>query len=177
MNGMLNGPGRLALAGVMLGAAALLPAAGWAADKPAAHPAPVAAAPAAPAGPGAEAEAQIADLRKQLKITPAQETQFNAVAEVLRANAREQESFEREQSGQTGKQTAVDDLRAFQRFTELQAEGLKRLVPVFEALYGSLSEQQKQVADSTLGMSGPPPAPAPAQAPAPAPAGPPKKRG
>ena len=165
---------RMAGAAALAGALALLsPLAASAADKPAARQAspPPAAAPAPPPEEGVEG--QIAELRQQLKITPAQETQFNAVAEVLRTNARELETLE-QQNTPTGKSTAVDDLRAFQRFTELQAEGLKRLVPAFQALYDSLSEQQKQVADSTLGLSGP----APAQAPPPPPPPPaPKKRG
>src|SRR5207244_11362801 len=45
------------------------------------------AAPA-PSG-GSETDRQIADLKKQLKITPQQEPQSNAFAEVIRSNARE----------------------------------------------------------------------------------------
>ena len=105
-------------------------------------------APAAPQAGGSDTDRQIADLKKQLKITPQQEPQFNAFAEVMRKNAQDADALMR-QAPQT--QNAVEGLKQAQQFTETQAEGMKRLVPALQALYDSLSDPQKKVADRVLG--------------------------
>ncbi len=104
-------------------------------------------APAAQSG-GSDVDRQVADLKKQLKITPQQEPQFNAFAEVMRKNAQDADALMR-QAPQT--QNAVEGLKQAQQFTETQAEGMKRLVPALQALYDSLSDPQKKVADRVLG--------------------------
>jgi hypothetical protein len=43
--------------------------------------------------------------------------------------------------------TAVDDLRSYRMITDEHADGLKRLIPVFEALYDKMSPAQKAAAD------------------------------
>jgi hypothetical protein len=180
MVGIFGEASRKALAAGVVAALALLPLGTFAADKP--GTAPKQAAPPAqqgavapPAGDN-EVEQQIAELRTELKITPPQEAKFGAFADVLRANAKDAEKLMQEQAAQTGKPTALDELRAYQRFTEVRLEGIKRLVPAFQTLYETLSDQQKQAADAALAISGEPP---PSQAPAPAPqhSPPPKKRG
>ena len=107
-----------------------------------------AAAPA-PAG-GSEVDRDIADLRKQLKITPQQEPQFNAFAEVMRSNAQDLDKLMRQGSANR-QQNAVEELKQAQQFTETQAAGLKRLVPALQALYDTLSDQQKKIADQVMG--------------------------
>src|SRR5438105_7150614 len=103
---------------------------------------------AAPQAGGSDTDRQVADLKKQLKITPQQEPQFNAFAEVMRKNAQDADALMR-QAPQT--QNAVEGLKQAQQFTETQAEGMKRLVPALQALYDSLSDPQKKVADRVLG--------------------------
>jgi|SRR5438270_788680 protein CpxP len=109
------------------------------------------AAPA-PSG-GSETDRQIADLKKQLKITPQQEPQFNAFAEVMRSN--EQDLDKLMQQGSANRQpNAVEELKQAQQLTETQAAGLKRLVPALQALYDTLSDQQKKIADKVIGGGG-----------------------
>ena len=55
----------------------------------------------------------------------------------------------------TAQQSAVEGLRTAASFAQAEADNLKRLVPALEALYASLSEQQKRTADQ-LFNSGPP---------------------
>ena len=50
-------------------------------------------------------------------------------------------------TAQGAKQNAVDGLRTAASFAQTEADNLKRLVPALEALYASLSEQQKRAAD------------------------------
>src|SRR2546423_13127653 len=119
-------------------------------------------APAAPQAGGSDVDRQIADLKKQLKITPQQEPQFNAFAEVMRSN--EQDLDKLMQQGSANRQpNAVEELKQAQQLTETQAAGLKRLVPALQALYDTLSDQQKKVADQVMGggPGGAPRGPAP----------------
>src|SRR5437660_1472681 len=71
-------------------------------------------------------ESSIATLRQRLQITPAQEAQFNAVANVMRENARtEGSALQQPPAGAT----AVDDLRAYIRYSEVELAGLKKMLP------------------------------------------------
>ena len=112
----------------------------------------------APAQSGAgDTDRQIADLKRQLKITPQQESQFNAFAQAMRDNAQQMDQLMRQPPGQLN---AVEDLKRTQQLAESQANGLKRLLPPFQALYDVLSDQQKKTADQVLGGGGPGPGPA-----------------
>ena len=44
--------------------------------------------------------------------------------------------------------TAVNDLKSYAEIANTHAEGLKKFIPVFEALYGSMSDAQKAQADT-----------------------------
>ena len=112
---------------------------------PAAGNAPPAGAPQSPT---AQVDRKIADLKKQLKITPQQEPQFDAFAQVMRSNAQELDQAMRQ--APSGPPNAVEELKRFAQFTETQANGLKRLVPALQSLYDSLSDPQKKTADQVL---------------------------
>jgi hypothetical protein len=104
-------------------------------------------AQAQPARPRQNVEANIAELRKKLQITPAQESQFNAVAAVMRDNARLEASAPQQPSANA---SALDDLRAYIRYGELELVGLKKMLPSLEALYATLSPAQKKAADAVF---------------------------
>jgi hypothetical protein len=110
--------------------------------------APVILAQARPNTPPApNVEANIASLRQKLQITPAQETPFSAVANVMRENARAEASAVHQPPANA---TAVDDLRAEIQYDEVELAGLKRLLPALEALYSTLSPTQKKMADAVF---------------------------
>ena len=146
-----DGIWRQAAVGATAPAAAQRPGAG----TPAASKSPGAKAKPAPAGPRDEVEQEITQLRDRLHITPAQQQQFDAFAETLRKNAQELDVLMHEK-GQKPSANAVEDMRFYLQFTEAQAEGLKRLLPVFQALYDSLSDPQKRAADSVMGNAAQP---------------------
>ena len=104
-------------------------------------------AQAQPAQPRQNVEANIAELRKKLQITPAQEFQFNAVAAVMRDNARLEASAPQQPPANA---SAVDDLRAYIKYSELELGGLKKMLPPLEALYATLSPAQKKTADAVF---------------------------
>jgi hypothetical protein len=92
-------------------------------------------------------ETRIKDLHSKLKITGVQEAQWNAFAEVMRDNAQAVDTVLKERSENLHTMNAVDDLRSYQKLADAHADGLRRLVPAFEALYNLMSEDQKKTAD------------------------------
>lgn len=90
-------------------------------------------------------EANIASLRQRLQITPAQEAQFNAVANVMRQNDRAEASAPQPPSANA---SAIDHLRAEIQYDEVELAGMKRFLPALEALYATLSPAQRQTADA-----------------------------
>ena len=97
--------------------------------------------------PVPNAEANISTLHQKLQITPAQEAQFTAVVNVMRENARAAASAPQRPPANA---PAVDDLRAYIQYSELELAGLKRLLPALEALYSTLSPTQKKTADAVF---------------------------
>ncbi|HEX3410584.1 MAG TPA: Spy/CpxP family protein refolding chaperone [Stellaceae bacterium] len=92
-------------------------------------------------------EANITSLHQRLQITPAQEAQFNAVANVMRQNARAEASAPQAPPANA---SAVDQLRAEIQYDEVELTGMKRLLPALEALYATLSPAQRQTADAVF---------------------------
>jgi len=117
------------------------------AQTPAATPAPAAAQATTPGDAHvAKVEARIKSLHHQLHITAAQEQQWTTVAQVMRDNASEVGQLVSDRNSNSG-MTAVDDLRSYEAITDAHADGLKKLIPAFEALYTSMSDSQKKTAD------------------------------
>jgi periplasmic protein CpxP/Spy len=110
-------------------------------------PAEILLAQAQPAAPPQNVEASISILHQRLQITPAQEPRFNAVANAMRENARAEASAPQQPPAGA---TAVDDLRAYIRYSEVELTGLKKMLPALEALYATLSPTQKRAADAAF---------------------------
>lgn len=112
-----------------------------------------ASAPAAASAPGAKHERNVEDriayLHAQLKITPAQETQWNAFADVMRGNGQTMGQLFQERKAATS-QSALDDMKQYATIAQAHADGMKKLVDAFEPLYNSFSPDQKALADKTF---------------------------
>ena len=67
----------------------------------------------------------------------------------MRANAQTIQSLFDERAKETD-MSAVGRLRWVARLTRAHADNLEKLVAVFEALYQTLSDQQKKAADTTF---------------------------
>lgn len=126
-----------------LGAAAPLPAAAAGRSVPAqaqSRPQPQEAPPVL------NLETQIAELHKKLGITAAQEPQFKAFANVMRENAQTMAH----QPPPPANPSAVDALRFAVHAGELELDGMKKLLPPFQALYASLTPAQQKAADAAF---------------------------
>jgi periplasmic protein CpxP/Spy len=98
--------------------------------------------------PGAQApnvEANVAELRQRLQITPAQEPQFNALANIMRENARTMPAAPPPQNV-----SAVEGLRLAIRYAQQDLDGMKRLLPAMQSLYAVLTPAQRQAADQVF---------------------------
>ncbi len=95
-------------------------------------------------------EIRIKTLHDKLKLTSDQEPQWKDVAQVMRENEASihkliQDRHENEDA------TAVDDLKSYEDIADAHADGIKKLIPVFETFYDSLSDDQKANADDLFG--------------------------
>ena len=92
--------------------------------------------------------ALIDHLHDSFKITPQQEPLWQSVAKVMRENAQTLSNLTKARSEHAKTATAVDNLKSYAEISEAHATGTKRLIPVFQALYDSMSPEQKSAADA-----------------------------
>jgi hypothetical protein len=136
------------VAGVALLAGSLSPALAQSTTQP---PAAAAATSSKPE----TVEQRITTLKTALKITPDQESKWNAVAQSMRDNASAMEKLvATKRAIPPEKSTAVDDLKTYQEFTQLRLDGLKNLTSAFKSLYDSMPAEQKKNADLVFEKSG-----------------------
>ena len=95
-------------------------------------------------------ERHIAGLQRRLKITPAQQRQWDAFTAVMRQNATHMESMQRERADKVAGMTAPEDMRSYADVTRAHAEDVQRLIPAFDELYAAMTSEQKAVADRTF---------------------------
>jgi hypothetical protein len=134
---------------VMLATAVSMSGAFAQTSAPAAAPASATSAPAGKAGHERNVEDRIAYLHAQLKITPAQETQWNAFADVMRNNGETMSQLFQQRKA-AANVSAVDDMKQYATIAQAHADGMKKLVDAFDPLYSSLSPEQKKLADATF---------------------------
>jgi hypothetical protein len=92
-------------------------------------------------------EARIADLRKRLQVTADQESLWVDVGAVMRENEHKMHESIVRRSSMAKNMNAIDDLKSYQQITDEHSDGLKRLIPVFEALYAKMTPAQQRNAD------------------------------
>jgi protein CpxP len=98
----------------------------------------------------AAVEKHIKDLHATLKITPAEETQWNKVAETMRANAKDLDRAIDKRDANAASGTAIDDLNAYADVAQAHANGVKKLASSFSGLYSTMTDDQKKEADEVF---------------------------
>ena len=135
---------------VMVALTPMTDAPGWRTMAQAATTNPAPATAAQPTrGPARAVETRIIGLRRQVKITPEQEPQFKEYADVIRANAQKMQGLFAQRAKETDK-SATARLRWYAQLSTASAENNAKLFPVFNALYQTLSDSQKQAADTAF---------------------------
>lgn len=128
--------------------AALLAAVGFVSTPPAMAKT-TAASPADPAKPE-NMEKRIADLHQALQITAAQEPVWGELAKVMRENADKMKVMLDKWSAQYEKMNAIENLKAHLEMADENARAMRDLIPAFEKLYGSMTDDQKKLADDVF---------------------------
>jgi hypothetical protein len=88
-------------------------------------------------------EARITYLHTKLNITSEQEELWKGVAQVMLDNAKTMDELIKTRSENAATMTPVNDLESYSKIAEAHADGLKQFIPVFESLYNSMSDTQK----------------------------------
>jgi hypothetical protein len=103
--------------------------------------------------PSERVEARIAYVKTALKITDAQSKPWNALADVMRRQAKEHDAeFAAMRDHKSGDATIIDRMEFRQKMMTQRASELGELLAVARPLYASFSPEQKEAADSLVRM-------------------------
>ena len=93
-------------------------------------------------------EAQIKQLQGALNFTEAQKELSNNLTTVMRENAKDMDAlFTKARAEKTQTRNAVEQMKFHSQITEAQLDQMKKVIPPFEALYASMSDEQKKKTD------------------------------
>ena len=93
-------------------------------------------------------EAQIKQLQGALNITAAQEPLWNNLTQVMRENAKDMDALTKDRVEDTKTMNAVEHMKFHSQITAAHSDQLEKLIPPFEALYSSMSDEQRKTADT-----------------------------
>ena len=101
--------------------------------------------------PGQLVEGRIAFLKAQLKITPAQEAEWQRVESAMRENAKMLDQTITTTRQNPSNMGAVQRLELREQFAKVRVDNDARLLAAFKPLYASLSPEQQQMANQLVG--------------------------
>ena len=132
--------------------AAPLPPTGASAAAASTAPAPPVAgpssAPALSSATQAAVDQRIRTLQSQLGITEAQMPLWSAFAQAMRENAAATDALFTQRAGAVATMNAPDNMHSYAQIARAYADNTERLATAFDGLYASLSDTQKQAADT-----------------------------
>jgi len=98
----------------------------------------------------ANVEAHITLLHKELQITPAEEPQWTAFAQVMRDNAAQMDAAFSQRGQAFETMNAVQDMQSYAQVAQVQSDNMQKLSAAFQTLYGSFPPAQQKVADGVF---------------------------
>jgi periplasmic protein CpxP/Spy len=115
-------------------------------------PAPTATPPTGSAAPSdatqAAVDQRIRALQSQLGITEAQMPLWSAFTQAMRDNAAATDALFTQRAGAVATMSAPDNMHSYAQIARSYADNTERLATAFDSLYASLSDTQKQAADT-----------------------------
>jgi prophage DNA circulation protein len=132
--------------GLAQSATPLPPTPAPAASAPAA--APSSNSPAPSAATQAAIDQRIKTLQSQLGITEAQMPLWSAFSQAMRDNAAATDALFTQRAGAVATMNAPDNMRSYAQIARAYADNTERLATAFDSLYASLSDTQRQAADT-----------------------------
>jgi uncharacterized small protein (DUF1192 family) len=117
-----------------------------------ATPAPAATAPSSAPAPSAATQAavdqRIKMLQSELGITEAQMPLWSAFTQAMHDNAAATDALFTQRAGAVATMNAPDNMHSYAQIARAYADNTERLATSFDSLYASLSDTQKQAADT-----------------------------
>jgi hypothetical protein len=95
-------------------------------------------------------EQHISQLHTQLRITPAQQPQWDQFALVMRDNAKNMNQTLEQRGAVFASMNALDNMQSYARIAQQHAEDMQKLATAFQPVYQSMSDDQKQNADTVF---------------------------
>lgn len=95
-------------------------------------------------------EQRIVDLHARLKITAAQEPQWQQFANVMRENAQKMDQSAAQRADKFGSLNAVDNMKSYADMAVEHGQNVQRLAEAFASLYNAMSPDQKKLADEVF---------------------------
>ena len=115
-------------------------------------PAPTATPPTGSPAPSVATQAavdqRIRALQSQLGITEAQMPLWSAFTQAMRDNAAATDALFTQRAGAVATMSAPDNMHSYAQVARSYADNTERLATAFDSLYASLSDTQKQAADT-----------------------------
>ena len=109
-------------------------------------------APLSSSAPSAATQAaidqRIRTLQSQLGITEAEMPLWSAFAQAMRDNAAATDALFTQRAGAVAAMNAPDNMHSYAQIARAYADNTERLATAFDSLYASLSDTQKQAADT-----------------------------
>jgi len=91
---------------------------------------------------------RIRALQSQLGITEAQMPLWSAFAQAMRDNAAATDELFTQRAGAVATMNAPDNMHSYAQIARAYADNTEHLATAFDSLYASLSDTQKQAADT-----------------------------
>jgi periplasmic protein CpxP/Spy len=106
------------------------------------------ATPAPSAATQTAVDQRIRALQSQLGISEAQMPLWNAFAQAMRDNAASTDALFAQRANSVASMSAVDNMHSYAQIARAYADNTERLATAFDSLYASLTDTQKQAADT-----------------------------
>jgi len=95
-------------------------------------------------------EQHITALRNQLKITPAEQPQWDQFAQVMRSNAADMNQTFQQRGAKLASMNAAEDMQSYADLTAQHAQAMQKLATAFQNLYAVMPASQKATADAVF---------------------------
>jgi cytochrome c551/c552 len=91
---------------------------------------------------------RIRTLQSQLGVTEAQMPLWDAFAQAMRDNAAATDALFTQRASAVATMNATDNMHSYAQIARAYADNTERLATAFDSLYASLSDTQRQAADT-----------------------------
>ena len=95
-------------------------------------------------------ENHIKQLHAQLRITLAEQPQWDQFVQIMRENARDMDQAFMQRAQQYPTMNAMQNMQSYEQIVEAHVQHLQKLVPAFDNLYDAMPEQQKKLTDQVF---------------------------